>query len=57
MEEKIYYCLYADASQKKLHAFAYSKEQLKEVSLKYTEGVWFEYDVEHSEGKTDKLYN
>lgn len=58
MEKDIkYYSLYENKDQKKLLAAAYSKEELKEVSLEYTGGTWFEYDVEIEEGKTDLMYN
>lgn len=51
------YALYTDEDQKELLAMAYSKEQFKEVSLNYTGGTWFEYDVEIREGHLDILYN
>jgi hypothetical protein len=51
------YLLYSNKEQHNLLALAESKEQLKEVSLEYTEGVWFEYDVIEKEDHSDTLIN
>jgi hypothetical protein len=51
------YLLYSNKDQEKLYAIAHSKEEIKEVSSLYTEGVWFEYDVEIKEGHADVLFN
>lgn len=57
MKKLIYYSLYSNKEQDSLIAMAYSKEQLKEVSLEYSSGVWFEYDVIKKEGHLDTLIN
>lgn len=41
------YLLYADPTQTELLAAAYSLEQAKEVSLEYSEGQWFSYDLKN----------
>ena len=51
------YSLYSNKEQDELYACAYSLKDLKEVSLEYTEGVWFVYDVEQKEGHIDTLLN
>ena len=56
-KETKYYALYTDKDQTSLLAMAYDKEQLKEESLLYTGGTWFEYDVEFREGHIDLMEN
>jgi len=51
------YSLYSNKEQDELYACAYSLKELKEVSLEYTNGVWFVYDVEKREGHIDTLLN
>ena len=51
------YLLYTNKEQHNLLALAESKEQLKEISAEYVEGVWFEYDVTEKEGHIDNLLN
>jgi len=41
------YSLYSDEDQKQLLAMAYSEEQIEEESQYYTDGCWFEYDLEN----------
>lgn len=55
--DKLIYCLYNNKSDKQLLALAYSKEELKQVSLEYTEGAWFEFDVEVTKERSTLLWN
>lgn len=57
MKEIKRYSLYSNKEQNELYACAYSLTELKEVSLEYTSGVWFVYDVESREGHIDTLLN
>lgn len=56
-KDTINYALYDNKDQDNLLTFANSKEELKEKSLEYTSGVWFQYDVWVREGQSDQLFN
>lgn len=57
MEENVIYTLYNNKKDKNLLAFAYSKDQIKDVSLEFTEGVWYKHDVEVTQEGTTLLWN
>ncbi len=48
-----FYCLYTDASQGKLLACANDIDEVMAESKFYSEGCWFEYDIEDNHD----LYN
>lgn len=56
-KEELRYCLYNNKEDKKPLRMAYSKDELKQVSLEYTDGAWYEYDVEVSEAGSTLLWN
>lgn len=51
------WCLYTDKEQTQLLACAYEEAQIDFESQYYSEGCWFEYDVEITERKTAFLVN
>lgn len=51
------WCLYSDENQTQLLACAYEEDQIDFESQYYTEGCWFEYDIEITERKTTFLIN
>lgn len=57
MKNEKQWCLYSDKEQTELLACAYEEDQIVFESQYYSEGCWFEYDVEKTEKESEILIN